>query len=43
MLGKKTNRLAREGDPWKRRQVAYRYLAGRGFTGSAINKAIAHI
>ena len=23
--------------------VAYRFLAGRGFTGSVINKAIAHI
>ena len=43
MLEKKANRLAREQDPWKRRQVAYRFLAGRGFTGSVINKAIAHI
>jgi regulatory protein len=43
MLEKKTTRLARESDPWKRRQKAYRFLVGRGFTGSVINRAIAHI
>ncbi|MBC2710872.1 MAG: regulatory protein RecX [Desulfosarcina sp.] len=40
MLGKKTSRLSREADPWKRRQIAYRFLAGRGFSSTVINRAI---
>jgi regulatory protein len=43
MLKKRATRLGRESDLWKRRQAAYRFLAGRGFTGSVINKAIAHL
>ena len=40
MLAKKTARLERESDAWKRRRVAYRYLAGRGFTSEVIDRAI---
>ena len=39
-LEKKAPRLRRESDPWKRRQIAYRFLAGRGFPASIINQAI---
>lgn len=39
-LEKKASRLCRESDPWKRRQIAYRFLAGRGFPSSVINRAI---
>jgi len=42
-LEKKAFRLNRENDPWKRRQMAYRFLAGRGFSSSVINRAINHI
>jgi regulatory protein len=41
MLEKKASRLRREVDPWKRRQKAYRFLAGRGFSSAIINRAIA--
>ena len=41
MLKKKASRLSRETDPWKRRQMAYRFLAGRGFSSTVINRAIA--
>ena len=40
MLEKKASRLNREADPWKRRQKAYRFLAGRGFPSTVINRAI---
>jgi regulatory protein len=40
MLGKKRSHLSREADPWKRRQKAYRFLAGRGFSSAVINRAI---
>ena len=43
MLAKKTSRLSREGDPWKRRQIAYRFLNGRGFSSAVINRAISDI
>jgi regulatory protein len=43
MLGKKKSRLDREADPLKRRQVAYRFLAGRGFSSTVINRAIIDI
>ncbi len=43
MLEKKRSRLSREADPWKRRQKAYRFLAGRGFSSSIIKRAIAEI
>jgi len=41
MLEKKASRLNREDDPWKRRQKAYRFLCGRGFSSTVINRAIA--
>jgi len=43
VLGKKASRLRRESDPWKRRQIAYRFLAGRGFPSTVINRAISDI
>lgn len=42
-LAKKASRLAREPDPWKRRQIAYRFLAGRGFPSAVVNRAITGI
>ncbi|WP_319407216.1 regulatory protein RecX [uncultured Desulfosarcina sp.] len=41
MLEKRTSHLGREGDPWKRRQKACRFLAGRGFAATVINRAVA--
>lgn len=43
MLAKKTFRLSREADPWKRRQKAYRFLAGRGFSSTVINRAVSDV
>ncbi len=43
MLVKKASRLGRETDPWKRRQVAYRFLSGRGFPSAVVNRAITDI
>ena len=43
MLEKKTSRLSREPDPWKRRQKAYRFLSGRGFSSTVINRAIGDV
>jgi regulatory protein len=43
LLEKKASRLNREADPWKRRQKAYRFLAGRGFASTVIKSAIADI
>jgi regulatory protein len=43
VLEKKRSRLDREIDPWKRRQKAYRFLAGRGFPATVINRAIAEL
>jgi regulatory protein len=43
MLEKKASRLSREADPWKGRHKAYRYLAGRGFSSTVINRAIADL
>ncbi len=43
LLEKKASHLNREDDPWKRRQKAYRFLAGRGFTSTVINRAISDI
>ena len=43
MLEKKASHLSREADPWKRRQKAYRYLAGRGFSSTVINMAITDV
>ncbi|BBO91093.1 regulatory protein RecX [Desulfosarcina ovata] len=40
LLEKRRSRLDRESDAWKRRQKAYRYLAGRGFEADAIHRAI---
>ena len=40
VLGKKRSSLIREADPWKRRQKAYRFLAGRGFSSTVINRAM---
>ena len=39
-LEKKASRLDRESDPWKRRQIAYRFLTGRGFSSAVVNRAI---
>lgn len=41
VLEKKAPQLDREADPWKRRQKARRFLAGRGFPTAVINQAIA--
>jgi regulatory protein len=35
-LRKKGAALGRQADPWKRRQMAYRYLSGRGFSAAVI-------
>jgi regulatory protein len=43
MLEKKASRLSREADPWKRRQKAFRFLAGRGFSSAVINIAIGDV
>ncbi|MEE4113808.1 MAG: regulatory protein RecX, partial [Desulfobacteraceae bacterium] len=43
LLEKKASHLNREDDPWKRRQKAYRFLAGRGFATTVINRAISDI
>lgn len=43
MLGKKRFRLAREADPWKRRRIACRFLAGRGFSPAVIHRAVTEI
>ena len=40
MLEKKRLRLEREPDTWKRRQMACRYLAGRGFTSEVIDRVV---
>jgi regulatory protein len=40
-LAKKGPALAREPDPRKRREKAYRFLAGKGFTGEVIRAAMA--
>jgi len=40
LLNKKSQFLSREADPWKRRQKAYRYLAGRGFPSAVIRQAV---
>lgn len=40
-LAKKRPALARETDVRKRREKAYRFLAGKGFTGEAIQAAMA--
>lgn len=42
-LAKKASRLGREPDPWKRRQIAYRFLTGRGFPSAIVNRAITGI
>ena len=39
-LEKKRVRLDREPDPWKRRQMAYRFLVGRGFPAEIINQVL---
>lgn len=40
LLMKKERRYMRETDPFKRKQKMYRYLAGKGFSGNVIKKAI---
>lgn len=40
LLKKKKRHYMREVDPFKRKQKMYRYLAGKGFSGSMITKAI---
>ncbi|WP_069130232.1 regulatory protein RecX [Rhodohalobacter halophilus] len=40
LLHKKKRRYMRETDPFKRKQKMYRYLAGKGFSGEVIKKAI---
>ena len=42
-LEKRTSRFKREADPWRRRQAAYRFLAGRGFPAAVIHRAIADL
>ncbi|WP_172683889.1 regulatory protein RecX [Desulfosarcina cetonica] len=39
-LEKRRVRLDREPDPWKRRQIAYRFLAGRGFPAEVIQQVM---
>jgi regulatory protein len=39
-LEKKASRLRRQSDPWKRRQIAYRFLSGRGFPSTVVNRVI---
>jgi len=43
ILKKKAARLSREVDPCKRRQKAFRFLAGRGFPAPVINQAIGNV
>ena len=43
MLDKKRSRLDRETDPWKQRQVAHRFLAGRGFPPEVIRRATSRL
>lgn len=43
LLIKRKRHFLRESDPFKRKQKMYRYLAGKGFTGSFIKKAIDRI
>jgi len=40
ILKKKASRLRRESDPWKRRQIAYRFLTGRGFPSAVVNRVL---
>ena len=40
VLKKKKGRLLREADLTKRRQMAYRFLAGRGFSGGVIRRVL---
>jgi regulatory protein len=40
MLEKKRHRLDRETDAWKRRQLACRYLASRGFSRDVIDRVV---
>ena len=40
LLSKRKSHFLRETDPLKRKQKMYRYLAGKGFTGSVVTKAI---
>jgi len=39
-LVKKLKSLAREKDPWKKREKAYRFLVSRGFSGAVVSKVI---
>lgn len=39
-LEKRRSRLLRQSDPYKRRQMAYRLLAGRGFCAGVIRRVI---
>ena len=43
MLIKKAPRLSREANLGKRRQIAFRLLAGRGFSSTVIKRAIKDI
>ena len=43
VLEKRRLRLQREADPWKRRQAAYRFLAGRGYPADVIHRVIEDI
>ena len=43
VLEKKAARLNREADVWKRRQVAFRLLTGRGFPSAVINEVVADL
>jgi regulatory protein len=40
---KRSRHFLREDDPYKRKQKIYNYLAGRGFSGSAIKKSLPKI
>lgn len=42
-LRKKSAALDRQADPWKRRQIAYRYLSGRGFSAAVIRQLLADL
>ncbi len=42
-LGKKSAVLAREADPWKRRQKVFRYLTGRGFPAAVVRQLLAEV
>lgn len=43
LVMKRKRHFLREDDDFKRKQKIYRYLAGRGFSGSVINKALSRI